>query len=180
MTVRLQVGLLVAAVIGVTMVQQGMEPRPVLVALVMVAVAATGALAYDLAELAAPLTWHNHQGRLDMPTRGDRRTQLLRLRLRHRSLPRPTQRSADDDPPTDEVGQALVAVIDEHLRTALGIDRSVDPEPATAALPDELARFVADPATCRAMTGRRRLPETIGAIEDLVGLGDRPPKGSAP
>lgn len=178
MNLRVATVVFAAVGVGVTMVQLGMEPRPLLVALVMLVVGSTFFLVYDLGELAAPLAWHDHRGPRSAPARGDHRVQVLRLRLRQVDLVRRPSRG-DDEPPVDDVGAALLAVIDDHLKATANIERRTDPEDAAAALPPELARFITDSGARRSMTRRRRLDATLTLIEDLVTDEDPALRGSS-
>lgn len=152
------------------MVLLGMEPRLVLVGFVVIVATAATWLILDVGQVAAPVNWHNYGAAEDAVTRPDRRVQLLKARLRQparrgRALgpvgAAPTGR-AD---PSDEIGDSLVEVLDDHLVADRGIDRSEDPVGAAEALGPELMQFVSDPAVRRSMTQRRTLVRTITSIE---------------
>ena len=159
----------VAVVTGSAMIQLGMEPRLVLVGFIVVVVLASTVLIAELGRVAAPVNWHNYGDGADVVARPDRRVQVLKARLRQ-----PTRRRTsgavqiERADPLDEIGDTLVAVLDDQLIAAYGIDRSVDADAAATALGADLSRFVTDEAVRRAMTRRRTLASTIAAIEDFT------------
>ncbi len=152
------------------MVLLGMEPRLVLVGFVVIVATAATWLILDVGQATAPVNWHNYGAAEDAVTRPDRRVQVLKARLRQ-----PTRRgralgSVGATPtgradPSDEIGDSLVEVLDDHLVADRGIDRSEDPVGAAEALGPELMQFVSDPAVRRSMTQRRTLVRTITSIE---------------
>ena len=152
---------LIGVVTGVLMVLLGF--------VVIVATAATW-LILDVGQATAPVNWHNYGAAEDAVTRPDRRVQVLKARLRQ-----PTRRgralgSVGATPtgradPSDEIGDSLVEVLDDHLVADRGIDRSEDPVGAAEALGPELMQFVSDPAVRRSMTQRRTLVRTVTSIE---------------
>ena len=157
-------------VTGVLMVLLGMEPRLVLVGFVVIVATAATWLILDVGQATAPVNWHNYGAAEDAVTRPDRRVQVLKARLRQ-----PTRRgralgSVGATPtgradPSDEIGDSLVEVLDDHLVADRGIDRSEDPVGAAEALGPELMQFVSDPAVRRSMTQRRTLVRTVTSIE---------------
>lgn len=161
---------LIGVVTGVLMVLLGMEPRLVLVGFVVIVATAATWLILDVGQATAPVNWHNYGAAEDAVTRPDRRVQVLKARLRQ-----PTRRgralgSVGATPtgradPSDEIGDSLVEVLDDHLVADRGIDRSEDPVGAAEALGPELMQFVSDPAVRRSMTQRRPLVRTITSIE---------------
>lgn len=161
---------LIGVVTGVLMVLLGMEPRLVLVGFVVIVATAATWLILDVGQATAPVNWHNYGAAEDAVTRPDRRVQVLKARLRQ-----PTRRgralgSVGATPtgradPSDEIGDSLVEVLDDHLVADRGIDRSEDPVGAAEALGPELMQFVSDPAVRRSMTQRRTLVRTITSIE---------------
>ena len=161
---------LVGVVTGVLMVLLGMEPRLVLVGFVVIVATAATWLILDVGQATAPVNWHNYGAAEDASARPDRRVQVLKARLRQparrgRALgsvgPAPTGR-AD---PSDEIGDSLVGVLDDHLVADRGIDRLQDPVGAAEALGHELMQFISDPGVRRSMTQRRTLVRTITSIE---------------
>ena len=161
---------LIGVVTGVLMVLLGMEPRLVLVGFVVIVATAATWLILDVGQATAPVNWHNYGAAEDAVTRPDRRVQVLKARLRQ-----PTRRgralgSVGATPtgradPSDEIGDSLVEVLDDHLVADRGIDRSEDPVGAAEALGPELMQFVSDPAVRRSMTQRRTLVRTVTSIE---------------
>lgn len=166
---RVSVTAATGVVVGVLMVLLGMEPRLVLVGVVVVAVAATAWLTIDLGGATAPIVWKNHGHSTETTTRPDRRVQALRARLRSPARRRGiTQTIGNDRPePVDEVVGTLLGAIDDLLLAEHNIDRSTDPAAAAEVLGPELTRFVTDPSARRSMTGRRGLARTLTLIEDL-------------
>ena len=161
---------LIGVVTGVLMVLLGMEPRLVLVGFVVIVATAATWLILDVGQATAPVNWHNYGAAEVAVTRPDRRVQVLKARLRQ-----PTRRgralgSVGATPtgradPSDEIGDSLVEVLDDHLVADRGIDRSEDPVGAAEALGPELMQFVSDPAVRRSMTQRRTLVRTVTSIE---------------
>ena len=90
MSGRIGATALTAMVVGVGMVLLGMEPRPVLVGIVVVTVAATTFLLVDLANLTWAVSWGGHE---HVATEG-----LVGGR--------PTRPPPQQDPPTDAVEAA--------------------------------------------------------------------------
>jgi hypothetical protein len=82
----------------------------------------------------------------------------------HSPIP-PNNKNNSGADPSDEIGDSLVEVLDDHLVADRGIDRSEDPVGAAEALGPELMQFVSDPAVRRSMTQRRTLVRTITSIE---------------
>jgi hypothetical protein len=166
----------VATVIGVAMIQLGMEPRLVLVGFVVVVVLASTLLIADLAVVAAPLHWHNYGDGVDVTARPDRRVQVITARLRQPARRRRpvAATEVDRDNPHDEIGDTLVAVLDDQLRAEHGIDRSIEAAAAAEVLGPELTRFVTELSTRRSMTQRRTLAATIATIERFVSSTDSP------
>ena len=166
---RVSVTAAIGIVVGMSMVLLGMEPRLVLVGVVVVAVAAAAWLTVDLGGATAPVVWKNHGHSTEATTRPDRRVQALRARLRSPARRRGIiQTIGNDRPePVDEVVGTLLAVIDDLLLAEHNIDTSTDPQAAADVLGPELTRFVTDPSARRSMTGRRGLARTLTLIEDL-------------
>jgi hypothetical protein len=140
----------IGVVTGVLMVLLGMEPRLILVGFVVILAAAATWLILDLGVAAAPVNWHNYSTTADAVARPDRRVQVLKARLRQparrrRTLGSVRTTSTGRGEPSDEIGDSLVAVIDDHLVADRGIDRSQDANAAAEALGPDLAQFVTDP-----------------------------------
>lgn len=162
----------VGVTVAVGMVLLGMEPRLILVAFVVMTVAAAMWLVLDLGNAAEPLHWHDYGLNDAGPAQPDRRVRALRSRLERNARTRRTSstvNSAGDDrsSPHDEIADTLVDVIDDHLRSEHGLDRSHRPEAAAAILGPDLTRFVTDPSARRSMTQRRSLARTVSMIEAL-------------
>lgn len=160
----------VGVLTGVLMVLLGMEPRLVLVGFVVLIVSAATWLCIDLATVAVPMRWHTHGATDHLSARSDRRVQVLTARLRA-STRRPRLTSIVQPghvEPNDEIADTLVSVLDDHLVTEHGIDRSTDATSAAAALGPVLTNFVTDPEARRSMTQRRNLTRTITLIEDFT------------
>ena len=153
--------------VAVTMVLLGMEPRLVLVACVVLAVACACRLLIDLGGAAAPIVWTHRSAWTDPSATTDRRVQALRgwLRRPARGGRLRDRGSAEGAVPT-EIADALVGLIDDLL-VEHGIDRASDARAAEDLLGPELARFVGDPVARRSMTQRSALPRTLALIEDL-------------
>ena len=166
---RVSITAATGVLVGVSMVLLGMEPRLVLVGMVVVAVAAAAWLAIDLGGATSPIVWKNHGHGTAAATRPDQRVQALRARLRSPARRRGITRAMGTDrtEPVDEVVGTLLRVIDDHLVAEHNIDRSIDPDAAAEVIGPDLARFVTDPSTRRSMTGRRGLARTLTLIEDL-------------
>lgn len=166
-----RVGVIVGAgtAIGVAMVLLGMEPRLALVGCVVVAVGATAGLLVDLANVVAPVSWHNYGTVANTSARSDRSVQTLQTRLR--SPARRRRRTARFEhirtDPADEITGALLDVIENHLATEHGIDMLIDPHAAAEALGPELTRFVTDSTSRRSMAQPRTLARTLTLIEDF-------------
>ncbi len=165
------------AIAGVVMVLLGMEPRLALVGFVVMVVATLTWLIADLGHIAEPVNWHNYATAANDMTRPDRRVQVLKARLRQSTrrrrtggLPGTSQTNRAD--PIEEIGESLVAVIDDHLLADRGIDRSLDPAGAAEELGDALTRFVTDPDARGSMTRRRTLAHTVALIEDFTSSTD--------
>lgn len=164
----------VGAVTGVLMALLGMEPRLVLVGFVMLIVSAVTWLFVDLSTMADPVRWHDHGAKWAGSARPDRRVQVLTARLR---APAPRERlTAMVQPgraePNDEIADTLVSILDDHLVTEHGIDRSTEAAAAGEALGPALTSFVTDSQTRRSMTQRRNLARTVALIEDFTGPPD--------
>ena len=171
----------IASVVAAIMVLGGMEPRLALVGIVVLLSSAVSWLLSGLAAVADPLSWYDHGSGADAAARPDRRTQLLTARLRHNPRhrnrrPSPRPGGSDDTQPLDEIVRSLVSVLDDHLRTQHGIDRTAEVQAASDALGAELTRFVRDPNTALAMTQRRTLARTIALIEAFT-ASDTAPHG---
>ena len=157
----------IGSILGVVMMLLGMEPRLVLLGLIVVAVASTGFLLMDLAAVTAPVDWSSF--RLDDPTRVpvDWRVQQLRgTLLRSTTRRRSTAAAIAGTGRTDQVVDSLVGVVDDILFTEHGIDHAADPAAATAVVGPELARLLADPAAHSSMS-HRRLDHIVTLVEDL-------------
>lgn len=166
---RVKLTAAVGGTVGVLMLLLDMQPRLVLVAMVVMAVAAAGWSAFDLGHTAEPLTWHDYGADQAGTARPDQRTQALRSRLERNTRGRRTASTSrtGEPEPNDEIVETLVDVIDDHLVAEHGLDRTADFEALAAVLDPELARFVTDTATQRSMTQRRTLARTVALIEDL-------------
>lgn len=166
---RIKVTACTGITIGIAMVLLGMEPRLVLVGLVVVAVAAVGFLAADVGDATASVVWRDHGTGTATSARPDQRVQALRARLRSPVRHRRPRQQADPERPqqVDEVVATLLRSIDDHLMSDHRIDRAANPGAAAEVLGPELTRFVTDTAMQRSMTGRRALARTIALIEDL-------------
>lgn len=164
-TVTAGVGITVA----VGMVLLGMEPRLILVAIVVMTVAAAMWLVLDLGNAAEPLLWHDYGTTDASAAQPDRRVRALRSRLERNARSRRTSGATGDgrSNPHDEIADTLVEVIDDHLRAEHGLDRSLQPEAAAAILGPDLTRFVSDPSARRSMAQRRTLARTVSLIETL-------------
>jgi hypothetical protein len=163
----------IGIITGVLMVLLGMEPRLVLVGFVVILATAATRLILDVGVAAAPVNWHDYGAAADAVARPDRRVQVLKARLRQPARRRRTPGSArttaaDRADPSDEIGDSLVGVLDDHLVADRGINRSQDATAAAEALGPELTQFVSDPAARRSMTQRRTLARTIASIEDFT------------
>jgi hypothetical protein len=163
----------IGVVTGVLMVLLGMEPRLILVGFVVILTTAATWLILNVGLAAGPVNWHNYGGAADAVARPDRRVQVLKARLRQPARRRRTLGSArtitpDRADPSDEIGESLVAVLDDHLVADRGIDRTQDATAAAEALGPELTRFIIDPAARRSMTQRRTLARTIASIESFT------------
>ena len=166
---RIKITAATGVALGVMMLLLDMEPRLLLVGLVVVAVGAVTFLATDVGDATAPLVWRDHGIGAAATARPDQRVQALRARLRSPARRRRAPARTDNEraEPVDEVVGTLLRTIDDHLLSEHRIDRTADPEAAAAVLGPELARFVTDPAVQRSMTSRRSLARTVGLIEDL-------------
>lgn len=159
-------GAVVAVCLGTVLL--GMEPRLVLVGLLVVAVAAAGICVVDLGDSTGAVVWQAPGTTGERAATVDRRVRLLRNRLQSRGRRRsPLARSDDDVEADDDIAVTLLAAIDDQLRSEHGIDRAASPEAAATVLGPELTRFVSDPAARRSMTSRRGLASTLQLIEAL-------------
>ncbi len=169
----------IGSVVGAIMVMVGMGPRLWLVGVVVLLVSAAAWLFADLATIALPLSWYQHGSSGSTTARPDRRVQLLAARLRSNARPGNSRRrgavqfESDGPQPADEIVASLVAVLDDHLRSQHGIERTLDADAARDVLGPELHRFVTDPAAARAMTQRRTLAPTIDLVETFTASTDR-------
>ncbi|MEO1060280.1 MAG: hypothetical protein AAFZ07_02595 [Actinomycetota bacterium] len=163
---------LLGSVIGVMMVLLGMEPRLVLVGLIVVAVAATGFLLVDLTEVTAPVDWHRFQLEEDTRVPVDWRVQQLRgTLLRSTTRRRSTAAAIAATGRTDQVLDSLVGVVDDLLFTEHGIDHAADPAAAAEIVGPELARLLADPAAYGSMS-HRELDRIVTLVERVSAAHD--------
>lgn len=154
-------------VVGVVMLLLDMEPRLVLVGLVVIVVGTSGFLLLDLGDETAVVDWHAHDLEETSAVVVDLRVQHLRGSL-HRSTSRRRSAAAllGDGEVTDQIVRALTEIVDDTLRADHGIDRSSDPDGAAEVLGPELARFVTDADELRGLS-RRRLTTIVTLIEQL-------------
>ena len=162
----------IGVIAATLMVLLGMEPRLVLVAFVAAIVGAVTWLMVDLGPIASPLVWNDHVPDEAAIPRSDQRVRTLRTRLQRSARRRrgPTiARSVDTGrpEPVDEIVDALISVIDDHVEAEFGVDRTREPAEAAEILGPELTRFVTDPLLRRSMTDPRVLARWVGLIEDL-------------
>ena len=79
---RVSITIAVGSTVGVGMLLFGMQPRLLLVGLVVIIVGATTWLLLDLGNAASPLVWHDYGTGEARATRTDRRVQMLQSRLK--------------------------------------------------------------------------------------------------
>lgn len=169
---RISVTAGIGIAVAVGMVLLGMEPRLILVAIIVMMVAAATWLVFDLGNAAEPLHWHDYGMNDAGAVQPDRRVRALRSRLeRNARTRRPSGANGasggGQDNARDEIADTLVDVIDDHLRAEHGLDRSLRPEAAAEILGPDLTRFVTDPSARRSMAQRRSLARTVSLIEAL-------------
>ncbi len=166
---RIVVTVAIGVIVAIAMVLFGMEPRLVLLACVVAALAGAGWLLVDLAPDTGHIIWNEPDASTETVAGADHRVHALRARLRRSSRPGrlPLARAAESAS-TDEIISTLLALLDDHLLAERNIDRRVDPDAAAEALGPELARFVEQPDARTSMTQRRSLPRTLALIEAFV------------
>lgn len=142
-----------ALTVGV-MAAVDMNPRPIPLAGIAVAIAAIMYLLFDLADIAAPASWYAPRDNLASSRGAD-----VRVRSLHRQL----VRSSSD---TTALHSVLVGVIDAQLRTAHAVDRSQDPARAAMILGPELHELVSGPAPA-ALADPAHLSTILSRIEAL-------------
>lgn len=160
MTSRWLVVVLVALLVLVeaTAAWSGMDPQPVLLAALVVAVGAAGWALSRLHHSAAPaISWPQSQPAAEAH-RMDWQVAALRTRVAFDG----TERDS-----SHRLRAALEALVDDRLMAAHGVDRHTDPQAARAILGDDLSRFIGDGGGDRSRWRRRDLERIIASIEAL-------------
>ncbi|HEY6533645.1 MAG TPA: hypothetical protein VIY72_15155 [Acidimicrobiales bacterium] len=151
---------LVAALVAVTVAVAGwwgMDPQPLLLAALTVAVVAAAVGLRALRRSAAPaVVWPQAQP-VEEEHRIDWQVAALRTRVAF---------ATTDQDSGDRLREALVALVDDRLTGVYGVDRRTDPQAARAILGDELSRFV-DDGPSRSRWRRRDLERIVAGIEGL-------------
>jgi hypothetical protein len=146
-------------VANVVMVLSGMGPNVVLVTALGGLVGMTVWTVAQLAEATPATTPIDASVRSAPAPRGEPRVARLRTGLSH---------AGPNGPVLEQLHDSLVNVIDDQLRVAHQIDRSLDPVAARAVIGDELHAFIDDPATATAdLAHPRRLDRILTLIEHL-------------
>jgi hypothetical protein len=159
-SVRGRLALVVAtgAAIEITMVVAGMGPRLLGVTAMIVVVACTAALAFDVDRIVASTHWPARQTPTRRTSSGEWRVSTLRMWL---------VQARRDDGSSTQLFETLVGLVDDRLMSEHRIDRAADPAAAAAVLGPLLERFVSSPGPPRRLSEPRILGPIIGLIENL-------------
>ncbi len=166
-------------IVGVGMILLGMEPRLVLVGLIVVTVSASASLLGDLANRTWAVSWGGNEHEYARSTEVDARVLRLSRTLRRTPSRRraPVLAADEGDQPPNEIVTALIDVIDDLLVEDHGIDRSSSADAAAAVLGPELARFVTERPGSRVVS-HRDLTRIVTLIEGLIAVDASTAQGS--
>lgn len=155
---RSAVLLVAGTVIEIVLVGAGMQPQLATVAVILVAVAAVGMLAFDLLAVAAPAAWPDNDA--PEPPR-------LVLDSRTESLVRMVSREQEQPGPSRRLHPLLVSLIDHRLQDRHGIDRAADADAAAHVLGGPLSELVRTPPPGPQLASTASLARIVAAIETL-------------
>ena len=136
----------------------GMDPQPVLLAALAVAVMAVVWGVRALGRSVAPAVSWPQAHPAEPALRIDWQVAALRTRVAF---------GTTDHDSSDRLREVLVALLDDRLTAQHGVDRRTDPQAARAILGEDLSRFVDDDSAGGSHWRRRDLDRIVAGIEEL-------------